>query len=76
MSLIIAWRNPLPPARAARRVRRVVEHRFGVSGHRARCHTGIFRALFGRQDDKMRPVLECGGVGQYARQQYDSGGQR
>ena len=27
MSLIIAWRNPLPPARAEKKVRRVVEGR-------------------------------------------------
>lgn len=27
MSLVIAWRNPLPPARAERKVRRVIENR-------------------------------------------------
>jgi hypothetical protein len=29
MSLVISWRNPLPPARAKRKVRRVIEDRFG-----------------------------------------------
>jgi hypothetical protein len=29
MSLVISWRNPLPPARAKRKVRRVIKDRFG-----------------------------------------------
>jgi hypothetical protein len=30
MSLVIAWRNPLPPARAERKVRKVVEDELGT----------------------------------------------
>jgi hypothetical protein len=30
MSLIIVWRNPRPPARAERKVQRVVEDQFGT----------------------------------------------
>ena len=30
MSLVIVWRNPIPPARAERKVRRVVEDQFGT----------------------------------------------
>jgi hypothetical protein len=30
MSLVIVWRNPVPPARAERKVRRVIEDRFGT----------------------------------------------
>lgn len=53
MSLIIAWRNPLPPARAERKVRRVVEDRFDAR---------IFRAPSGgrtKSDDLRRDVVEA-----------------
>jgi hypothetical protein len=78
MSLIIAWRNPLPPARAERKVRRVVEDRVEtvhlVTGPDATQESfELYPGGRTKSDDLRRDVVEASSMLGSSRTQEENG---